>query len=362
MFKSDINLLNDFTVTRNLKPITKKAYATSLKLYTKVNGESFAFLLKEAECEENQKIRWKYRKLKQRLISFRNFLTLNYKRSYAKITLSRIITLYRHFEIEIHDLPPQSAKNHNESPPITYNDLPDREIIKKALSKSDLFMKATILFMLSSGCARRETVNLTVNDLIEATKAYHESTDIYEVIRLLEKENVIPTFRLKRQKTNKYFYTFCSPEATKYIFKYLKTRKNLKGTDKVFNIHPETLNKRFKRLNDSLNFGKAGSYTRFRPHMMRKFHASSLLNDGMSISDINAMQGKTKNMTDESYFFENPEKLKEKYIKHLHALEIYSKKKTIKSPEIIKLERENKQLRQLLYKKECELARIKNEY
>ena len=319
MFKSDINLLNDFTVTRNLKPITKKAYTTSLKLYTKVNSKSFASLLKEAESEENQKIRWKYRKLKQRLISFRNFLTLNYKRSYAKITLSRIITLYRHFEIEIHDLPPQSAKNHNESPPITYNDLPDREIIKKALSKSDLFMKATILFMLSSGCARRETVNLTVNDLIEATKAYHESTDIYEVIRLLEKENVIPTFRLKRQKTNKYFYTFCSPEATKYIFKYLKTRKNLKGTDKVFNIHPETLNKRFKRLNDSLNFGKAGSYTRFRPHMMRKFHASSLLNDGLSISDINAMQGKTKNMTDESYFFENPEKLKEKYIKHLHA-------------------------------------------
>ena len=354
MFKSDEDILNDFTLTRNLKPITRKAYNTTIKLYVSFNNESFASLLKEAEGEENQKIRWKYRKLKQRLLRFRNFLTKNYKRSYAKITLSRIITLYRHYEIEIHDLPPQSAKNHNESPPITYNDLPDREIIKKALRKSDLFMKAVILFMLSSGCARRETVNLTVNDVIQATGDYHESSDIYEIIHLLERENIIPTFRLKRQKTNKYFYTFCSPEATKYIFKYLKTRKNLKGKDKVFNIHPETLNKR-------LNFGKAGSYTRFRPHMMRKFHASSLLNDGMSISDINAMQGKSKNTTDESYFFENPEKLKEKYIKHIHALEIYSKKKTIKSSEIIKLERENKHLKELLYKKECELERIKNE-
>ena len=348
MFKSDINLLNDFTITRNLKPITKKTYTTSINLYTDYNKKSLTDLISEAEREENQKIRWKYRKIKHRLISFRNFLTTTYKKSYAKITLSRIITIYRHYEIEVLTLPPQSAKNHNEPAPITYSDLPTKAIIKKALNISNPQMKAIILFMSSSGCARRETVNLKVEDLIKATNDYHNTKNIYEIINDLKNENVVPTFRLKRQKTNKYFYTFCSPEATRYIFKYLKTQKDLKNTDKVFNIHPETLNKRFKKINDKLNLKKAGSYTRFRPHMMRKYHASSLLNDGMSISDVNAMQGKSKNLTDESYFFENPEKLRQNYIKHLPALEIYSKSKTIKAPEVIRLERENRYLRKLL--------------
>lgn len=41
-------------------------------------------------------------------------------------------------------------------------------------------MKAIILFMSSSGCARRETLNLTVMDYMNATKEYHNTDNIME--------------------------------------------------------------------------------------------------------------------------------------------------------------------------------------
>ena len=327
-FKSDLDLLNDFVLIRNLKEITKKSYKTSLNLYTDFNNEKFLDLIIEAETEETNKIRWKNRKLKQRLIKFRNFLTVNYRKNYAKTTFSRIVTLYRHYDIEVHDLPTQSSKNFNESPPITYNDLPDKSIIKKALRKSDSQMKAIILFMASSGCARRETLNLTISDFINATGEYHNSNEIEEVLKTLKnKRKVIPTFKMKRQKTNKYYFTFCTPEATKAIINHLSERNNLKSSSKIFTIHPESLSRKFIKINSELKLGKCGTYNRFRSHNLRKFHASNLKNDGMLIDDINSMQGKSRNITDEAYFFENPETLKKKYISHINAVIIYDKNK-----------------------------------
>lgn len=67
----------------------------------------------------------------------------------------------------------------------------------------------------------------------------------------------------------------------------------------------------------------------------------------MSMTDINALQGKSKNAVDESYFFENPQSLKMEYIKHLPAITVLSKrnKRKIKSDELIRLEIENKKLK-----------------
>ena len=56
--------------------------------------------------------------------------------------------------------------------------------------------------------------------------------------------------------------------------------------------------------------------------MFRKFHASNLKKAGMSMDDINSMQGKGKSAVNEPYFFDNPEQLKEVYMKHMHAVTI----------------------------------------
>ncbi len=76
----------------------------------------------------------------------------------------------------------------------------------------------------------------------------------------------------------------------------------------------------FEMINDTLGLGRVGRYLRFRSHMLRKFHASALYNDGMGIDKVNDLQGKAKNKTDAAYFMTNPDDLKYEYIQHLPAV------------------------------------------
>ncbi len=360
--ETDKELLEDFARTRNIKNTTKRIYQASIELYAKYNEKTMVELIQEAETEEEKGIRWKHRKIKKRLIEFRIFLTENYLKSYVKSTLGRIISIYKHYEIEIHNLPLQSNKNLTEPVPITFKDLPDKKIIKQSLKIANPLMRAIILFMSSSGCARGETLNITIQDFINATSDYHNSNNIYEVINILKnRDDIIPTFKIRRVKTNKYYHTFCSPEAVTEIINYLLTiNKNIKNNDFLFTVHPVTLINYFNEINNKLHLGKKGTYIRFRSHMLRKFHASALQNNGMNKEDINCMQGKSQNATDESYFFEDPNKLREKYIQHMDCLTINLdvNNLNIKSPEYTKLETENHTLKSELNKMDEIMARL----
>lgn len=55
--------------------------------------------------------------------------------------------------------------------------------------------------MVSSGCAKREVLNLTIGEYIKALSDYTNKKDIYEIIEDLgDAENVVPTFNIRRQK------------------------------------------------------------------------------------------------------------------------------------------------------------------
>ena len=325
MYKSDEKLLDNIVKSRNLSSKTRQGYLNAINVYVSFNEKSFKDLLNEAEREEESGVRWKKRKLKERLINFRIFLQDEYLISTAKVYFQRIISLYAHFEIEIHKLPPLSTKSGNIPKPITFEDLPTKEIIRSAVEIANPIMKAIILFMSSSGCARRETLNLTIQDFIDATQEYHNKNNIKDILDdLKDNENLVPIFRIRRQKTSKFYFTFCSPEASRQIVEYLLTQSDLKNTDKLFDINLYYLNKYFMEINDKLNLGKVGTYNRFRSHMLRKFHASSLYNaeNGLSLAEIDALQGRKKDSTHSSYFMENPFNLKKKYINSLDAIKI----------------------------------------
>ncbi len=341
--ENDNELLETFAIERNVKESTKKQYYAGIQLYTKFHEKSMVELLDEAEAEEIQGIRWGKRKLRKRLLEFRTYMASNgFKKNYVKNTFSKICTIYRHFGYEIHSIPRLSDRNINQSPTITVKDLPDKKIIQEAFAISNVQMRALVLFMTSSGCARQETLNITIEDFIESTSEYHSSNDIYEVISKLKGRNdIIPIFKLKRQKTNKYYHTFCSPEATAEIINYLSSVNYiLDNRLPLFPLHKVTVIRYFEDINEKLALGKRGTYNRFRSHMLRKFHASTLRNDGMSIDEINSMQGKSRNSTDESYFFDDPIKLREKYIEHLDCLTINLDVNNldIRSPEFVDLE------------------------
>lgn len=323
MYKCDEKLLDEFVKTRNLSPRTKHGYKDALNKYTAFLKHSFEYLLDEADQEEESRIRWKNRKLKKYLINFRRYLQEEFMISTAKVHFQRILTLYKHFGIEIHELPKTSNNSCKQSKPITFDDLPTKEIIRKAIAISNPVMRALILFMSSSGCARRETLNLTIGDFIDASYEYHKKENIKDALLVLNELNeVIPNFRIRRQKTNKYYFTFCSPEASNEIVSYLLNYRKLKTDDKLFKINLDYLNKNFGNINKELNLGKVGTYNRFRSHMLRKFHASSLYNaeNGLSLDEIDALQGRRKDNTHSSYFMENPLILKKKYMNSLDSL------------------------------------------
>lgn len=352
------SLLEEIHIVKNHSDCTKLVYKQAIGKYTTFCEKSMEELIEEAESEEDAGIRWKKRKLKRRLLSFRQYLIDNYSLNTAKSLFQPILVIYKYFEIEVFDLPKINRKSVKVAKPIEFKDLPDKKIIRNALEIANPRMKAIIYFMASSGCARRETLNLTIGDYVDALSEYTNKTDIYDILSEIKTtDDIIPTFNVLRQKTNKYYTTYCSPEAVKAINIYLLSREDrLTNDSPLFKIEQIYFNKSFKKINDELGLGNRGIYARFRSHMLRKFHASALYNDGMSIDKVNDLQGKAKNKTDSAYFMTNPEDLKYEYIKHLSAVTINEevKKLSIKSPEFIQMENEKNKL-------ETELDGIKEE-
>ncbi len=343
MKTNDNDLINYFGKSRNIKKSTIELYRLLLKEYSNYTNMSLHDLLIEAENEEEKGIRWKHRTLKKRLIDYRSYLYEKHAKRTAKDRFNKVKAFYKHFDIEIHHLPPFNQKNL--APTITYDELLTKEIIRDAIDvTSSNVMKPLILFIASSGCARAETLSITVGQYIQATKEYHHGGSIKEIIETLSNiDDIVPTFEILRIKTNKYYTTFCSPEACNAINIYLQGRQDTLHLDsKLFRVDPNYLVELFTTLNDDLELGQAGTYRRLRTHQLRKFHASALMNDGLSRDIVNDLQGRTKPITDESYFFNNKESLKEEYINHLPAVTIMQdvEKITVKSPKYIKIENE----------------------
>ena len=77
-------------------------------------------------------------------------------------------------------------------------------------------------------------------------------------------------------------------EAVKAINAYLLTRKDPFTKDsRLFKISPQHMGRLYQKINNSLGLGNVGEYSRFRSHMLRKFHASALYNDGMTLDKVN---------------------------------------------------------------------------
>ena len=351
---TNYELVHYFSKSRNHIKNTEKSYHIIINQYTKFNQLSMAELLEEAEDEEKQKIRWKDRTLKKRLIDYRAFLYDKYAYSTAKSRFSRLCSFYKHFEIEIHDLPKISNIN-VEKTHMGFKDLPTKEILKKALKISEPLLRALILYMSSSGSARVDSMNLTIQSFINATNneyiSYHNSNDIYEVIEKLKGRNdIVPIFEITRKKTNKFYYTCCSPEAVTEIIDYLASRTTkLKPDSPLFDLGKGKFTDSFRYINDTLGLGRlSNGNRRFTSHMLRKFHSTSLWNEKVSTEIVDALQGRGKDQTHSSYFYENPLKLREIYIEHMNCLTINVDINNIdfKSEEYIKLEKENKKLKE----------------
>ena len=308
-----------FCTNRNIKDSTIKSYRSAILKYESFHKMAMDDLIGEAIKEDESLIPLKNRCIKRRLLDFRAFLLdSDLSISTVRTYFSRIKTFYRHFEIE---LPYLNDIRRDGEYLSSYDDLPTKSDIRRACDISSLDFIAVILFISSSGCAKAETLSLTVGDFIKATEDYHDGGSFDDVLECLEnRRDVVPTFYLKRVKTNKFYHTFCSPDASHHIVKYLRSRDKLSLDDKVFDFTDASLIYNFKKVNDSLDMGFVGRYRFFRAHSLRKYHASNI---GLSKDHIDELQGRAKTKVHEAYIKTNPKKLKEIYMRAMHNVMVF---------------------------------------
>lgn len=349
--------LDQFFEDRNTSKSTQQHYRASVKIYEELNGQSLDSLIEEADIEEENGIRWKKRRIKQRLLDFRNYLYQHRAEGTARQYFADVRTIYKHFEIELQELPTYTSKNIDKTYEMSYEDILTREELIDGYHEANNVVKCIILFASSSGLSKVDIFNQTVRDFIEGCGFDGDNLQT-QLQQLKNQRNLIPCFRGFRQKTNKAYITFCSPEASKHIVQYLIGRNakirqayekgeseysSLNLDDKLFDISETHFSKCLKDINEKLGLGIVGKNSKFRCHALRKFHATTLINieNGFTVEEIDTLQGRSQDKTHRAYFHNSKDKLYKKYVECVDELMLFESINQIDKAEYEKLKIEN---------------------
>ena len=326
--------LLQFFNERNIKSSTRKGYTTAFLKYLKYIGPLSLddYLNKYFEEDFNSAPMHK-RSIKIDLMNYRACLINgDYEPSTVRSLFSKIKTIFRHYGLTIPELPNVKLEKGYVA---NYDDLPTHDMIRTACNQSNRLMKSILLFMSSSGTAKAETLSITVEMLMKGFKRYYfdeeiTNNNLRELLKRLQDEEIlVPSIYLCRLKTNKYYYTCCSTEASKSIIEYLLYRDDLSLDQKLFEISNTKLSGQLSRINDNNGWGKIGKYRRFRSHTLRKFMASNIK---LSRDYVDSLQGRSKDSVGEAYFKTNPEELREIYMRNMHNVTIFSNNPVTNNP------------------------------
>lgn len=322
--KTDNEILDEISIHKGWTKSTYELNKIVLKSYTNFHGISFYELIAEAEQEEETIYRLKKRSIKQRLTQYQLYLI---KQNKQQSTVNQYITtikqLYYYFDIEVPKIQRLYVKNKE-----NYDDLVTHEEITNAINNTKTRNKAIIILLASTGIRKSDLHKLTIHDFYDATKEYHNATNVNELIEQLKyKKQVVPTWKIIAQKNGINYITFSTPESVNFIVQYLYERlmkQDLHLDDPLFEISIQGITKMFELLNDKLGYGWKGTRRRFHAHSLRKFFGTTLSNDDVDFLSCEFMLGHTLSSVQSSYYFGNPEKLKNKYIRHMDKLTFVS--------------------------------------
>ena len=333
----------DFCENRNIAPPTIKKYVTSLKKYTNLTGMTLGELLDEADLDEDRAVKPRNRRIKKHLLDFKKYLdSSDYSGPYKESVTLCVRTFYGENDIILPKTFRKSARSDRKTP-ILFNELPTMDNVKDILKYCNSTYRAIILLGVSSGMSRAELCSLTFKHFFDAIPLdpYPETlSDL--IVRVGEKDNLVPIWSVRRVKTGNDFFTFSSPEASDALLEYFKDLnrrvirydKN-KRTKSEFEFIPETslfrnfynrpiqtdsMSRTFQRLNYKAGFEKVNNKIFIRPHSLRQVFASTLEKNKMPHLMTRWLMGHALDHTTFAYFKADPVALKEEYLKVLNYL------------------------------------------
>lgn len=241
------------------------------------------------------------------------------KSSTISTMMSKVFSFYRTFFIIV---PPFAGREPFTSKKKKITDIITIEDIRRLCSISSIKYKALIQLCFNTSLRVGDILKLDCIDLINATKEYHDKNTIKRVLSDLEKqENVVPTWHNISNKTNVSHYTYNTPQTTKILVEYLKTREKLENKDPVFvsmigNRMSYSAGRHYlRKLSDELEYGAIeGSNRQFiHFHGFRDSFASTLLPHVDKFKLENWM-GHSHSDRDNSYYVQNSKEDKKLYM------------------------------------------------
>lgn len=326
---NDQELIDEFHMKSGHSNSSIKSYRSVFNRYCSFHEMSLSDLLTEAVNEQEIRVPVNKLSIYDRIITFRNHLIENSVGNTISNSVSKIKTFYMYNRIHIPFIPPLNTKSIQKNDIIGFKDLPTKDELRMALEFADDNLALWILVMISSGMPRSEAKSMTNEMFFNGTEEFHKKDDFRDAMKYLSrKNNAFCTCDLIRQKTDKPYHTFLSPECVQRIAKVKLKQNDYDLENPLLKYEPNYVNHKFKTLNDYLNLGNAGGFARLRPHMLRKFH-STYLNQGtinskqLSMDNIDSLHGRGKNKTRETYFKDNPDYLKLEYVKAMDNVSLY---------------------------------------
>jgi len=328
----DDTTIKEFLQNRQLKPSTAVRYIRAITLYSNFINKAPIEFIKEAENQEDDRIRMRNRKIKEYLLDFRDHLL---HEDYSPKTISVILTIIKSFYAEFDiELPRTQLKQKQTQEGI--KDIPSKKDIRFALKHTDLKYKAVITLMLSSGMGASEISSLTYQHFYNSIKNYveidvKEPLNVEEIEEILSKNDtlIVAEWNLIRIKTGLNYTTFSSPESVYSIFEYLRKYPPNKLSDPLFKsqvtrdkLTPETIFKYFHRLNLNCKFGMPNRQSFLRSHSLRKYFATTLYKKGIPQLSIDFLLAHKIDAVTSAYFKADIESLKNQYITCIEELSI----------------------------------------
>lgn len=173
-----------------------------------------------------------------------------------------VTTFYKHFDITIPELP---RMVYNESPnsSIEFKDLPTIDDIKTAIENSkNPKHKALYLFMACNGTSRNEISKFKYSQFLSAIQEYFPDVETpQDIVDALDGKcdelDIIPIFKMYREKTRYHYYTAISPECVQFCINYIKQQGlGLKEDTPFFQLSADGVSGAFKLMNNKMKWGK----------------------------------------------------------------------------------------------------------